>query len=313
MVFLRRSEGLLPGGRWQGWRRAAPMLGALAIAVTVALLPARLLAAQPTRILVPPFDAPRDGRPGYFFEVLDLALRKTQSRYGPYEVHVLNESISLERAVSELKKRQLIDLVFTPPNPGLTEGLRPIPISLLKELNNYRVLLIRRGEQARFDKVNSVEDLKAMTAGLGLQWVDTKILRHNGFRVEGSVLHEKLFGMLAAKRFDFFPRGIYEVRSDFEKYQELGLAIEQGLFLHYEAPFYFFVHPANTKLATRLETGLRIAIADGSFDRLLTSYPEFKAALELQRSAARRLIRLAPWPAACGAARPGARTCAGER
>ena len=324
MMFLRRPEALPTGSQalrprppaqrhWQGWRRAALALGTLSVAAMATLLPMRLMAAEPTRILVPPFDAPRDGRPGYFFEVLDLALKKTQARYGPYEVRVLNETISLERAISELRKGQLIDLVFTPPNPGLTDGLRPIPVSLLKELNNYRVLLIRRGEQARFDKINTLEDLKAMTAGLGLQWVDTKILRHNGFRVEGSVLHEKLFGMLAAKRFDFFPRGIYEVRSDFERYQELGLAIEQGLFLYYEAPFYFFVHPDNTSLATRLEAGLRMAIADGSFDRLLMSYPEFKAASELQRMAARRLLRLGPLPAGCGSAQPAARRCADER
>ena len=121
-------------------------------------------------------------------------------------------------------------------------------------------------------------------------------LRHNGFRVEGSALHENLFTMLAAKRFDFFPRGLYEFQSDFQKHQQLGLAIEDKLFLYYEAPFQFFVNAANKPLADRLEIGLRRALAAGSFDRLLTSYPEFKAALELQKHAQRRMLRLAPLP-----------------
>lgn len=281
------------------WRRG--LLG-LALALLAAAGPASARTADTTRIRVPPFDAPRDGRPGYFFELLDLALKKTLDSHGPFEVSVLREVVSLERAVSELKKGQLIDLVFTAPNPGLTDGLRAIPVSLLKELNNYRVLLIRDGEQARFDRVRSLDDLRQLTAGLGLQWVDTKIMRHNGFRVEGSALHENLFTMLAAKRFDFFPRGIYEIQSDFRRYQDLGLAIERTLFLYYEAPFQFFVNPANARLAERIETGLRIALADGSFDRLLMSYAEFRAALEMQRTAPRRLLRLAPLPADCGTA-----------
>lgn len=286
---------------------------ALLLAALCALGPGGLHAAEPTRIRVPAFDAPRDGRPGYFFELLELALKKTQDSHGPYEVQILKEVISLERAVTELKSGQLIDLVFTAPNPGLTTGLRPIPVSLLKELNNYRILLIRQGEQARFDRIQTLDDLRKLTAGLGLQWVDTKIMRRNGFTVEGSAWHENLFKMLAAKRFDFFPRGIYEIQSDFKKYQELGLAIEDKLFLYYEAPFYFFVNDANAPLAERIEQGLKQALADGSFDRLLTSYPEFKAALEVQHSASRRLLRLAPLPTSCWAAPASQPACWGGR
>ncbi len=270
--------------------------------------PAVTGSAKVTQVRVPPFDAPRDGRPGYFFEVLDLALSKTAQTHGPYRVTVVPEVMSLERALTQLRSGRTLDVVFTAPNPGLTDDLRAVPISLIKELNNYRVLLIRDGEQARFDGIRTVAQLKQLTAGLGLQWVDTKILEHNGFTVEGSARHENLFRMLAAKRFDFFPRGLYEFQSDFERYRHLGLAIENKLFLYYEAPFFFFVGPGNPKLADRLEQGLRAAIADGSFDRLLMSYPEFKAAMALQQSAQRRVLRLEPLPREC-AGRPLPNAC----
>lgn len=273
------------------------LLRTFAVAILCAACAGGLRAHEPTVVRVPPFDAARDGRPGYFYEVLDLALNKTVASHGPYDIDILKEEMSLERAVAGLKNGKLIDVVFTPPNPGLTTGLRAIPISLLKELNNFRILLIPVGEQARFDRIQSVADLRKLTAGLGQQWVDTKIMRYNGFKVEGSPLHENLFRMLSAKRFDFFPRGIYEIQSDFERYQHLGLAIEEKLFLYYHAPFYFFVNDSNAKLANRIETGLKIALADGSFDRLLTSYPEFKAALDVQRTSRRRLLTLAPLPA----------------
>jgi ABC-type amino acid transport substrate-binding protein len=294
MLVTRLQHSRSPEGR-----PAARWLRALGLLLAAALSWSALQAAPTTRVRVPPFDAPRDGRPGYFFEVLELALKKTLPTQGPYEVIVSPELMSLERAANELKKGQHIDVLFTAPNPGLTDGLRAIPVSLLKELNNYRILLIRQGEQARFDRIRSLDDLRRLRAGLGLQWVDTKILRDNGFQVEGSALHDNLFSMLAARRFDFFPRGIYEVQSDLKKYQHLGLAIEKRLFLYYEAPFYFFVHPDRTDLAERIEKGLRIALADGSFDRLLNQYPEFRAALELQRSAQRRLLRLAPLHGSC--------------
>lgn len=293
MVIHHVAMQLQPYRRaWPGW--TGRWWAALLVLLLGLLTQGGAHAAETTRVRVPPFDAPRDGRPGYFFEVLDLALRKTQDSHGPYEVSVLKEVISLERALNQLRTGQQLDLVFTAPNPGLTDGLRAIPVSLLKELNNYRVLLIRQGEQVRFDRIHSLDELKKLTAGLGSQWVDTKILRQNGFKVEGSALHDNLFTMLAARRFDFFPRGIYEVQSDLRKHQDLGLAIEKKLFLYYEAPFYFFVNPANAALADRIETGLRRALSDGSFDRLLNSYPEFRAALEMQRSTSRRLLRLAP-------------------
>jgi hypothetical protein len=266
------------------------------LALAGAMAPTPTPASAPTIVRVPPFDAPRDGRPGYFFEVLELALSKTIASHGPYRVTILRETLSLERAATELRRGQLIDVLFTAPNPGLTDGLRPIPISLLKALNNYRVLLIREGDQPRFDRVRTLDDLRTLRAGLGLQWVDTKILRHNGFQVEGSAWHEPLFKMLAAKRFDFFPRGLYEIQSDHRQYAHLGLAIERSLFLYYDAPFHFFVGPSNTALAERLGSGLQAALADGSFDRLLLSYPEFQAATEMQRHATRRLLRLAPLP-----------------
>lgn len=304
----RSAVEALPSGPRQcrPGRRAAL---SLSLALPLALGAGRLHATEPIEVRVPAFDAPRDGRPGYFFEVLELALRKTQDSHGPYRVSILKEVISLERAVQELKNQQLIDVVFTAPNPGLTDGLQPIPVSLLKELNNYRILLIREGEQARFDTVRTLDDLRTLRAGLGLQWVDTKILRHNGFKVEGASLHDNLFHMLAAGRFAYFPRGLYEYQSDLQRYQHLGLAVEEKLFLHYEAPFYFFVNAKNQVLGQRLETGLKLALADGSFDRLLNSYPEFRAATALQLQAPRRLLRLAPLPGGCGALSPSKPSC----
>ena len=59
----------------------------------------------------------------------------------------------------------------------------PIRIPLFKGLFGYRVLLIRKQEQARFDQINTQQDLAKFLGGQGTHWPDTLILQANGLRV----------------------------------------------------------------------------------------------------------------------------------
>lgn len=168
----------------------------------------------------------------------------------------------------------------------------PIKISLIRELNNYRVLLIRAEDQPKFDQVRDINDLRKFTAGLGSQWPDADVMRNNDLTVIGSPAYLPLFKMLASKRFDYFPRGLYEVWNEAKIHADLGIVIEKNIMLYYDAPFYFFVNKNNPQLANRIERGLKIAIADGSFEELFTSIPSFKLALEEQKNSQRRLLVL---------------------
>ena len=47
----------------------------------------------------------------------------------------------------------------------------------------YRIGIIRKGDQAQFDQLTSLEDLKKILMGQGLDWPDTNILNNNGFNV----------------------------------------------------------------------------------------------------------------------------------
>ena len=76
-------------------------------------------------------------------------------------------------------------------------------ISLVRELNDYRIFLIRKGEQARFRAVRTLADLRRFTAGAGEGWPSTAVLRANGLPVVTSIGFEQLFAMLGAKRFDY--------------------------------------------------------------------------------------------------------------
>ena len=249
-------------------------------------------ATEPLHIVIPPIEKSAEAQALYFYKLLLLVLAKTEATDGPYDVKFYPRPLSTERFLVELKNGGAVNLMWTTSNKKREQELLPIRISLLKDLNSYRIFLIRNGDQAKFDKVQSLDDLRKLNAGLGSQWPDTDVMRENDLHVVTSLSYDSLFKMLAAKRFDYFPRGLYEVWDEAELHKDMGLEIEQHLMLYYEAPFYFFVSKTNLPLASRIERGLKMAIEDGSFDELLMSVPGFKRGIEEQLNSHRKLFKL---------------------
>ncbi|BFM12181.1 transporter substrate-binding domain-containing protein [Simiduia litorea] len=228
------------------------------------------------KIVVPTRDVATTADTDFFFPLLNLALSKTIASDGPFETSYHPLVLSSARILSKLDKGDGIDVVWTSTSTSREQNFRPVPISLLRELADYKVLLINADEQPRFNRIATLEDLKTLRAGVGGHWPDAKLLSNNGFNIATSIYYESLFKMLAAKRFDFFSRGLFEAWYDLEQHPDMGLTIEKTLMLYYPAPFYFFVRKDNKALADRLERGLKIAQADGSFDALLNSIPAFR-------------------------------------
>ena len=87
-------------------------------------------------------------------------------------------------------------------------------------------------------------------------------------------------------------RNLFEVWGESERYGVEGLALEQKLLVHGGEPFYFFVSRSNPLLAERIEQGLKMAIADGSFDKVFFSDPGMKRGQQELDRQARRLLKL---------------------
>lgn len=264
----------------------------LCIVVAMILLLSQLSVAEPLKVVIPPFEKTIEVHLVYFYKVLELALKKTEATDGPFELGLSTEYTSVDRCFADLKNGKNINLMWTVTNQKRESEFLPIKVSLLRELNNYRIFLIRDGEQSRFDSIQNLNDLRTFTAGLGSQWPDTDVMRFNDLNVVTSPGYLPLFKMLIAKRFDYFPRGLYEIWNEENIHKDQGIAIEKNIMLYYPAPFYFFVSKDNAALASRIERGLKIAIADGSFDELLQSIPGFKRGLEEQNNSHRKLFIL---------------------
>ncbi len=268
-----------------------------AVTSAVADTPAAEIAAEPLKkeplkIVTVPLEKSARQHLYYFPELLKLALSKTEATEGPFVIEPYPRVLTGARFLADLANGEGIDIIWTMTNPELERTLLRIPVSLLRGLNSHRVFLIREEDQEKFAAVQSLDDLKGFRAGMVSHWPDTEILRSNGLRVVTSAHYELLFTMLEANRIDYFPRGLYEVWQEQEIHEKQGLAVEKSLMLYYYGPMFFFVNRQDQALADRIERGLRMAMADGSFDKLFFSIPGFQRGFDEISNEQRRLFKL---------------------
>lgn len=216
-----------------------------------------------------------DYRFKYPEHILKLSLDASMDKYGPYEIINTNLKAKRNRMLLELNKGLKINVHSAPTRPEWEEQSIPILFPIMKGLLNYRIFLIHKDNQTKFKELETIDDLKKLTAGLGSQWSTTKALRiDGGFNIKTNNNYEGLFGMLARKRFDYFIRGVNEVFGEYderkEKYPEI--FIEQHVVMELPLPWFFFVSPKNKRIAERIKYGLEKMKKDGSFDREFNKY-----------------------------------------
>ena len=213
---------------------------------------------------------------GYYAEkMIKLALEHAGAKY---DLKVVPGNLTQVRMVEDALNGSL-DIIWAGTSKELEDQLEPVRIPLYKGLLGHRFLIIRQGDQAKFDGINTLEDLKKVKLGQGTAWVDTKILESNGLNVVKTMKYQNLFFMLDGGRFDAFPRAVFEPFSEVDKQPNLSLTVEKRLMLVYKMDFYLFVNKNNKKLAKELELGLNRAIADGSFEKLFLSAPSVQEAI----------------------------------
>lgn len=213
---------------------------------------------------------------GYYAEkMIKLALSHIDTKY---ELQVVPGNLTQTRMVEDTLNNSL-DIIWAGTSRDLEEQLELVKIPLYKGLLGHRLLIIRKGDQAKFDQVKNIEDLRKLRLGQGTAWADTKILQANGLNVVKTMKYQNLFFMLDGGRFDAFPRAVFEPFGEVDKHPELNLTVEKRLMLVYKLDFFLFVNKSKQKLARDLELGLNRALADGSFDKVFMSSPSVQEAI----------------------------------
>jgi hypothetical protein len=227
----------------------------------------------------------------YYSRLLELALTKTIPTHGPYKLTLIPVMPITNRLLREIERGR-VDVTWMPYSQNQRYQLTPIPIRLLKNLSDYRVFLIRSQDQDEFSKVKTLADLRKFKGGIGSHWPDRRVMEENGLPLVLSMSYFNLFKMLKSNRFDYFSRGVYQVRTEVDTYADQGIALEKSLFLRYENPVYFYVRSDNIELAARIEKGLKMAITDGSFNELFSSIDNLRWGEKLLEEKNRTTIQL---------------------
>lgn len=236
--------------------------------------------AQTMRYVYPPPESGSDTRLNYYWELLQAALDETVPQWGPYALQASPKVMNAGRAELLLSAATDISVMARTTSIARESTLRPIRIPLDKGLTGYRLFLIKSDTQAWADPVGTLPQLQALSIGQGATWVDSDILRANGFRVVTAPTYELLLPMLDSGRFDLFSRGVNEISQELAVGRQTfpALTIERKLLLYYPLPRYFFFPrtPEGERLAQRAEAGLRVLIKNGKFER---RYQAFKKSI----------------------------------
>jgi ABC-type amino acid transport substrate-binding protein len=221
-----------------------------------------------------------DVRYDYHWEILRTALDKTRPSWGEYRM-VRSETMSERRQVHELESATgKLSVMYLGTTPEFEHKLVGIHIPVDRNLGGYSVLLVRRDRAGEFSNIHSVGDLRRVSFGLGLGWIDVDILRHNGLRVVTGSSYDGLFEMLVHRRFDALLRAAVEVLDEQAQRKATmpDLYIEPSLVLYYPLPMYFWFarNEQGARLARRAEEGMRMMIADGTYDRIFDKHQRRK-------------------------------------
>lgn len=235
------------------------------------------------------YNMPSKVQTDYMQGLLKLALNYSGKKY---TYSTTDETYSRPRLMESVMNGS-VSLMWGGTSDQMESDYLPIRIDAYRGLMSHRVLIIRDGDQARFDSVKTLDDLRKIKFGQGRSWQDASIMKNAGFEVVTSTKKPGLFYMLDGGRFDAFPRGANEAWSEAAAFQQLKLTIEKNLVLIYPLPTYFFVHKGRPELAKDIENGLESAIKDGSFDNYFYSSKEVKDALDRADLPNRRAFHIA--------------------
>lgn len=261
-------------------RQASSAGGLLLILTAAAALTGVAQAAGVMRYLYHPPESQLDQRYLYHWKILETALEKTTARFGPYLMQPAEFMTEKRQTYELMHATGRLTVMYLSTTRELEQQLIPVRIPVDRNLGGYCLFLIRKQDQERFQSINSLDELRQFRYGLGLGWIDVGILQANQFKVVTGSSYDGLFEMLNNRRFDVFLRAAVEVLDEYEQRRTAmpDLFIEPGLLLYYPLPMYFwFPKTAEGKrLAERAEAGMRMMIADGTYDRIFSEYQDYK-------------------------------------
>ncbi len=245
----------------------------------VAFLAFSLAALSETLRIVVPRTSEEPDRNMYQLQLLNFILKKAGVK--DYIIEETKQLYTQARIEKELKSGK-IDLYWMGTSERFERELIPIYYPIYRGLLGYRVFIIHKESQKKFDEVKTLRDLRKLIGAQGIGWSDNAILEHAGLK-QIQAKYENIFLLIEKRRVDYFSRGITEAQREVlaRKNKCKDITVEKRILLVYPFAMFFFVSPKNKELARILNRGFENAYRNGSFKRWFYSIPYIKSALRL--------------------------------
>lgn len=227
----------------------------------------------------------------YGIEALKLALNKTISKHGKYELH-FGKKMNIKRAIITIKSNKIKNFISKiSVTKDLLKDLSYANFPVDRGIVGYRVSFMSSKLKDNSVKYDSLKKIKKLTFAQGVGWLDTYILKYNGFHVKEISNREGLVNMVALGRADFFPRGIAEIFEEKRLFKNIkNLTYDESFMLNYPLPRFFFSHKSNKKAMKRVEEGLLLAYEDGSLEKVFSKF--YKKDIDLLKLNNRKIYKL---------------------
>ncbi len=230
----------------------------------------------------------------YFREVLRLSLEKTRDTHGGYQIIAAPPFLTPKRSIAIAQQNLYPNLVFEMAYDaeyddavGIDFILFPVDLGIM----GHRVCFVHPTIKEAIKDAKTLADLHKYTIGQGLNWVDSIVLRHNGFTVKEIDSFQNIFKMLVGGRIDLFCNGSNQILNDYKNYKDqINLLLDETFELKYHLPRFFYLHTKNRQLKRRIEIGLKRAYHDQSLLRLW--HDHFKASVEFANLSQRKVFLL---------------------
>lgn len=223
-------------------------------------------------------------------QVIELKMANFNNQTHKYMQELLEESLKLKgyklviKAVENVPqsridfmlKTRVLDMHWYLKGRQVDKTLLPVKIGLTNGLIGKRVLFIRKGEQARYDKIYNLEDLQksSLVGAFGKGWYDVKIWEYNKLKYyEQDGDWTNLFKMISSgqRKIDYLSRGVTEILYEYPSVLEM-VDIEEKLLLDYDGDFIFYLNKDKFKEKIIIEEALTLAKQAGLIDKLIDKY-----------------------------------------
>jgi hypothetical protein len=210
----------------------------------------------------------------YYQDLLALVIKNTESEFGKAEIRELQPPAQGDMHYL-LMRGNFIDLHRFGTDVKTEQDLLPIRVPLLAGGLGWRGLMIRKEDRTAFRQLDSLSQLKNLTACQGHIWPDSTILEFAGLKVLRVDGYDQMLQMLSKKRCDYFPRSIFEGPSEVRQFatQYPDLYFDTDILIKYPYAMYFFVKKDNLALAARLERGLTDLALSGKLQQFMQQHP----------------------------------------